>query len=293
MTRALPPLLLLAVVGLPAGCYESGGLGADPDATEDPFWFEVVAESECGNGVVEGRERCDDGDDDDCNGCTSGCEPRNALHVEHGDSGARIPRDAAPCFQCPFTVEAWIKIDEPETMLPIIEQPGSIGLAVGLDRYHYYGAVAGSVMGSILPEPLEPGDWHHVAWICYREDWAWMMTVFVNGLSYGGGGSSGPRSWDCDVSFLIGNQMDYDLGEYSGAIDDLRITDDHLYIPEDTEHMYGTVLFTPERYLYPDAGTVAFWDFDDVDEVIRDRTGNGHDARIIDGRLVPDECHLP
>jgi hypothetical protein len=52
--------------------------------------------------------------------------------------------------------------------------------------------------------------------------------------------------------------------------------------------------FTPPRYLRVEGETVAFYDFNqEVDGVIPDISGNGHDAVLVDGTLVPDDCHMP
>ena len=47
-------------------------VGAEPCTAERrlSLW---VRPSECGNGILEAGETCDDGDDDNANGCTSAC----------------------------------------------------------------------------------------------------------------------------------------------------------------------------------------------------------------------------
>jgi hypothetical protein len=70
-------------------------------------------------------------------------------------------------------------------------------------------------------------------------------------------------------------------------MDDVRISDDALYTS-------SSAPFTPARRLEATAGTVALWDFDRVvEDVVPDVSGNGHDAVLLHGRFVPDECHGP
>lgn len=41
-------------------------------------------------------------------------------------------------------------------------------------------------------------------------------------------------------------------------------------------------------------GTVMLLDFgEEMDGAIPDVSGNGHDAVLVDGTLVPDDCHMP
>lgn len=49
------------------------GTDAPPDATDD-----VVETGECGDGIVEGDEQCDDGNDDEDDGCANDCTTNNA-----------------------------------------------------------------------------------------------------------------------------------------------------------------------------------------------------------------------
>jgi len=70
-------------------------------------------------------------------------------------------------------------------------------------------------------------------------------------------------------------------------MDDLRFSNQALYIGLERT-------FSPSRYLSVRDDTVALWDFDEVvDGRIPDVSGNGHDAVLVDGTLVPDGCHLP
>jgi hypothetical protein len=70
------------------------------------------------------------------------------------------------------------------------------------------------------------------------------------------------------------------------TIDQLRISNDGIYgVHED---------FTPGIGLGVREDTVALWHFNqEVDGVIPDISGNGHDAVLVGGTLVPDGCHLP
>ena len=60
------------------------------------------------------------------------------------------------------------------------------------------------------------------------------------------------------------------------------------------QQIEDTIAAAGDRYLSVDRHTVAFWDFNkEVDGMIPDISGNGYDAVLVDGTLVPDECHLP
>ena len=98
----------------------------------------------------------------------------------------------------------------------------------------------------------------------------------------GGMGSSDMPEWACVEPMLIGIVH----GSESGTIDDRRISNQVLYSISDPYEL--------ERYLSVRTDTVALWDFNNVtDGVIPDVSGNGHDAVLVDGTLVPDDCHLP
>jgi hypothetical protein len=70
------------------------------------------------------------------------------------------------------------------------------------------------------------------------------------------------------------------------TIDELRVSSDGIYSAD--------VPFTPERRFSVRPDTVALWNFNKtVDGIILDVSGNGYDAVLGDGHLVPDDCHLP
>jgi cysteine-rich repeat protein len=274
----------LAAVLAP-GCYSSSSLGGAADASTDRG-ADRVGPGTCGNGVVDEGEGCDDGDDDDCDGCTRLCEPELAMHVEHDMPGATVDADVAPCVTCPFTVEAWFRSDDYERMVPIVEQEGTMGLAAGLVFFEFYAAyfVSASWHGGVL----EPGEWHHAALVCFHDEEGWWLSAFADGVTTGGiGGLPGPTPWGCDEPLYIAHAIGSDPDAYVGTLDDLRISSECLY-------EWSPDGFVPERYLGVRPDTVALWDFDRVvDGVIPDISGNGYDARLGSGRLVADGCHLP
>jgi hypothetical protein len=70
------------------------------------------------------------------------------------------------------------------------------------------------------------------------------------------------------------------------TVDEFRISSAVLYTYD--------VAFTPDRRLGVGPDTVALWNFNqEVGGVIPDVSGNGHDAVLVDGTLVADECHMP
>jgi hypothetical protein len=51
---------------------------------------------------------------------------------------------------------------------------------------------------------------------------------------------------------------------------------------------YGGRNFTPETRFAADAGTVALWDFSEgAGDVLRDRSGHGHDGKLVGSPLPP------
>ena len=77
-------LALCMVVMGGCGCSETGIVG-DTETTSDTIYDPAIDTSSdtsseedastgtCGNGTIEGAEQCDDGDTDDCNGCSNEC----------------------------------------------------------------------------------------------------------------------------------------------------------------------------------------------------------------------------
>lgn len=269
------------------GCYESESPQGHTDSATDLAAEEVVS-GVCGNGVVEGSEECDDGDDNDCNGCSSLCASRRALAFEHELPGASVPLDASPCLSCPFTVEAWFRIDAAGAVVPIVHQRGFIEFSISVNGYSYNTHMGGAGLEDFGVR-LEPGTWHHAALVCFMDDTeGWMTTAFIDGHALLAVGGMGPSSWSCDQPLLIAHTDGMSItANPVGTIDDLRLSRASLYD-------FDAGVFTPERYLGLRSDTVAFWDFDNViDDLIPDLTGNGHDAVLVNGLLVPDDCHLP
>ena len=83
-------VLVLAVLAACAACGDSGSAPPDASTTPPPDAEPFML---CGNGIVEGTETCDDGNEDDDDGCSSTCA------AECGDgrvSGAELCDPAIP-----------------------------------------------------------------------------------------------------------------------------------------------------------------------------------------------------
>jgi cysteine-rich repeat protein len=105
-------LRLAAMLLLAAGCYESAERETRDGSTPDlyvPDHPEEPVIAVCGNGIVEGSEECDDGNADECDGCTSLCRRERAMQVD-SSPGARTA-GPVPCQQCPITIEMWFRVD--------------------------------------------------------------------------------------------------------------------------------------------------------------------------------------
>jgi cysteine-rich repeat protein len=281
-------LLSLIAVGLVAGCYGSEGLAGqadtNTDAPTDPLV--EVPPTGCGNGVVEGEEECDDGDADDCNGCTTECIYERAIAAGSVGPGAEVPAASMLCVPCPFTVEAWFRLDDETGAIALIEAPGFLTLRVSTSRWEYESPIInGMGVWAENPEPV-PGTWHHIAFVCQGEGLEWRFHHVMDGTGfYSGGGVGGlvPETCADSIEFATGGPLHYP----AGVVDDIRISSTALY-PR------GGTAFTPDRYLSVGPDTVALWNFNQVvDGVIPDVSGNGHDAILVEGTLVPDDCHRP
>jgi cysteine-rich repeat protein len=268
------------------GCSEVEIVGvADASVDAEP---EIVEEPVpgCGNGIAEGAEECDDGDDDDCNGCTTTCTREMAMHVEGREPGALILSGEVPTsVESPFTVEFWFRLDEPGSTLSVLNAGGPAYVAVGVDEYLWTFCDVDWFSGEWPDGSLEIDTWYHFAYATWHEGPLRFFAIFLDGEVIGGTGVDvEPTGLFSGTAVEMGNMIE---GIGSGAMDDVRISDDALYTS-------SSAPFTPARRLEATAGTVALWDFDRVvEDVVPDVSGNGHDAVLLHGRFVPDECHGP
>jgi hypothetical protein len=262
------------------------------DSPTDPIHdvaTEEVITVGCGNGTVDPGEECDDGDMDDCNACDTSCSWQRALQVDGISPGARVEVADIPCISCPFTFEVWFRLDDVSSFITLYKIPGFIDFSIGPTGYEAHWATGGS--GGVVPgHPLALGSWHHYAESCYWDGDAWMKYKYFDGEWFGGGSGYYPLpTWSCDEPMLIGSEAEGSDPAITlhGVIDDLRISDEALYTTDGSP-------YTVDRYPGVRPDTVAMWDFNrEVAGVIPDVSGNGHDAVLVDGTLVPDGCHLP
>jgi cysteine-rich repeat protein len=261
----------------------------EPDLGEDIPEEEPLPVERCGNSLLEAGEECDDGDTDDCNGCSSTCEWERSLQVAGTPPGARVDIPDVPCLTIPFTIELWFRLDRSPASLSLFDIPGTAALSIGT-----FGAatifVTGYRGGSAPSSPIAAGTWHHVAITCYFEDGFWNGYRFYDGVFWGYLGGYDPIPiLGCDEPMSIGDYYYLSDSDFLvfGTIDDIRISSEALY----TE-LGGPYAIDRHLDIRPD--TVALWDFDqEVDGVIPDVSGNGHDAVLVGGTLVPDDCHMP
>ena len=265
----------------------------DPEIIEDMIidaWPDV--HELCGNGILDEGEECDDGDRDDCNGCSATCRWERAMQVSGLSRGAFAEEAGYPCLPCSYTIELWFRIDEPSSGMQLFDLPGFAGFSAGINEgtgiftfeiNNVYGT-----FGGWSEEPIEPNTWHHYAascWPSWRDD---EMGHFIDGRLMLDLYPWVARMPTCTGRMvLVGSPDAYpDLHHVAVTIDEMRISNEGIY-RDDTP-------FVPERRLSIRPDTVALWDFNQtVDGIIPDISGNGHDAVLVDGTLVPDDCHLP
>jgi cysteine-rich repeat protein len=267
-------------------CYKSVDLKErDGDSPEIPDRPDVPVIEICGNAVVEGSEECDDGNMNECDGCSSQCRWQRAMQTD-AFPGART-LGPVPCQQCPFTIEMWFRIDSGgEGMFTLFDLPGFMTVALSTEYYEYVTRDGGG--GGVVNPPFEPGSWHHFAMVCSWRGTSWDFFMHLDGRSdFGGFGTSELPHWSCDGPLLVGsvyNSLGWPFPFIPGAVDDLRISNQGLYSVEGS--------FVPEKYLLVREDTVALWRFNSVEEGrIRDVSGNGYDLVLAEGMLTADGCH--
>jgi cysteine-rich repeat protein len=286
-----------AVVVGGCGCSERKLLGrtdADVDAHADDD-IDHRSPGTCGNGIVEGTEECDDGDGDDCNGCSNACKWERSLSLDGATNAAIIWTDGDLCLPGEFTVEWWFQItrfradncyfmhQSPAFRFYMTDEGGRGRLMYGLCMDPPDGCEGGG-----WELDYELGTWHHVA-LTYgldEERGNWMLTPYIDGTRSTGIIISGPYAWPCSSPvYLLSDSYDGGGGGPCMAIvDEMRISETAIYSAD----------FVPPRSLSPGPNTVALWSFNiEVDGMIPDVSHHGHDAMLDDGLLVPDECHLP
>ena len=304
-----PLLFCLIASGLMegCGCSETGLEGhadstvnpdidhlAEPDGPADIPDEEPAIGHTCGNGIIEPGEECDDGDIDDCNGCSADCRWERAMRIGAHGTGAVAENSIAPGLPSPFTIEAWFRIDAEDGYLAFIRQSDCISYSMsfhdgeGLYSYFFTGDMGGVGISNVPLSGFLVGTWHHLAIVfgpseVYPE--CYSFTHYFDGTDHEEETSSlcHPAMWGCAGSLLLGvTSSGYPPGSFS--LDEVRISNEIVYSSD----------FTPEERLAPRYSTVAMWDFDqEADGVIPDLSGNGHDAVLVDGTLVPDDCHMP
>ena len=178
--------ILVAVAMLVAmggcGCSETsivGDSGTSSDATPDLILdasSDHGAEDDpvsttCGNGSIEGTEQCDDGNSDDCDGCSNECRWSMSMRIDREWNGALVHESIAPCLPTPFTVVAWFKWDDGQCA--IVQQPACYNFSadIGGVLYELWEGSGDLTIsgGTHMVEEFETGTWHHAA-ITYERD---------------------------------------------------------------------------------------------------------------------------
>ncbi len=277
-----------------------------PDTADPPIEdTEVESVPECGNGVRDPGEECDDHNTNDCDGCSLECLIEMALLSGGSFAGAEIPaapgEAGGPCLLDDFTIELWFRVDMfPSEMSDnrqyLMWQTEGYGLGIhhwmdGVDWAFWFVQMEEAHSGLVeieIPGGLVPGTWHHLALTRDMpiDSSPWKLDLFFDGTlldsrseipSTYAGYCGGPL-------FLGGTSTAEGEESFSGAIDEARISNEILY----------TTDFTPQSRLAPLASTVAFWDFDTTSTgTVWDRSGNDFHASTVGGIPIPDECHLP
>ena len=285
----LVPFIGLASASLlAAGCYESAERENHDGSTPDLYVSDHPEEpviAVCGNAIVEGSEECDDGNIDECDGCSSLCRWERAMQADSAP-GARTA-GPVPCQLCPFTIELWFRVDRAgEGLFSLYATPGYLSFGVSTEYYEMERGGSGGG-GAFIP-PLEPGSWHHLASVCSWSGTSWDNLTYLDGEQLGGGhGWSEIPQWTCDGPLTVASAFEAMYMPYPfipGAVDDLRISSEGLYTPDEP--------FVPEQHLSVRPDTVALWQFNsDEGGIIRDLSGNGYDLVLVNGKLVADACH--
>ena len=246
-------------------------------------------EQECGNGVIDEGEECDDGNDDLCDGC-EGCLRRMAAYLD-GENPHRIevydvvgnPLDISDSF----TVEFWMKLNSSEDSIAIFHRKGAGwslrvwdlgGIYVGVSLF----SGGSEKVYNYKADNLTYGEWHHLAWSYDGEKYSGVQADGKLGwetLPYNISPSSGNTT-------MIGAEQNH-LGQFvqstSARIDELRVSD---------VVRYGGTPFTPARRFEPDEHTIGLWHFDEGQgDVIVDSSDKAHPGTGFGVIWEPDGCY--
>jgi hypothetical protein len=189
-----------------------------------------------------------------------------------------------------MTMEAWFKLDGDSggTQMIVGQNWGymiDVNASTGQVRWIFHNTPFSNQFKAVgVPGGIPIGEWHHVAVSRLAAGPTWEIRTFYDGQLIDTD-TSHPTSmiWCCEGDLTLGSVVPPTIPmPFWGSIDDVRLSSAAIYITD----------FLPVSRPLPDADTAALWDFnDDSSGLCVDISGNGHDIPIIDGILVPDECH--
>ncbi|MBL7141196.1 MAG: LamG domain-containing protein, partial [Planctomycetes bacterium] len=188
-------------------------------------------------------------------------------------SGGLDPQDV------PFSVEAWIKVDQAGRDGAIVARGGtSHGYALYLEGGVPTFAVRvnnGTLNKVVASEAVPVGQWVHVAGVLTATP---QVKVYINGAPKGTAAADGFIQDDPGDEMEIGTELDSSGGDYTtpypfnGGIDEVR-----LYINRALSDAEVAAHYTnPAGIANPDTGLVLYYPFSDG--TATDLSGNGHDG---------------
>jgi cysteine-rich repeat protein len=224
---------------------------------------------ECGNGIVEPPEECDDANDALCDGCEH-CEIRTSILLD-GQRGTMVEVldvDTQPLklMSTPFTVEAWMRIDEIGDTADVLRRgSGNAGWRVTLNAEGLVGTVFNGFDHIVDGLNLAGTGWHHVAW---TYDLA-TSRLFLDGELVGTMASVAPVL-DPDAPMRIGAWVSNEgviSSHRRGRVDEVRVSSNIRYVSD----------FVLARRFEPDDATVLLLHFDEGSGMaVADASSWGH-----------------
>ena len=261
-----------------------------PDPASDSADVDDAAEElpdNCGNAIIDPGEECDDGDGDDCNGCSNECEWEQAMRIWGRTPGALVSEWRSLCVSCPFAIEGWFRAEAWYSHASMLYIPGFVDVQVNRESHllEFDFGERATCTSPYVVGSLAVGSWHHLALICTIMSSSFLM-VFIDGQLTQA--FYIPDDWTCDGPVHIGNRSELEESAHL-TLDDIRISNSIVY-----GRAGDAGDFTPASYLDVRPDTLALWRFNtEVEGIVEDASGHGHDAELVEGDLVPDDCRLP
>ena len=242
------------------------------NGTDNCGWNEVCVNNDgsyecvpgpCGNGIVEGAEECDDGNNIDGDGCSSECI-KDVCQALSWESGQNSTADIMS-YGGAWTIEGWFRVNSlPSSPIDggLISIPANDLPCTSNSQYWYIntwsnGALTAGLYGgdhysdTTTGTQVNLGQWTHMA-LQYHDDGTGSFYVNGNLVTMFSGVVAG---WNEDCPLYIGTSV--------GSIEHPSHAD--LSSLHFTKHQKYTASFVPNNVIASDPDTAWLFDFSSLD----------------------------